>query len=322
MSENHSDSEKQIASEVQEDNAKVEEVVDESSPESVEKLTVKEAIEVSDESCVLEQFLRDEIQRERDSLFWTRSLGGGFAVFVFFYLWTFVYEPFKSVVLNPENLGRAVVYSLDENVPVMLEDLEASLTEKAPGLAEKSARDIRSLIPLIGEQGVEHVDVLVNTLSTLDSVTISLTDLYFDTYGDQLRDYIRKYGRENFVEKFADDIISAVVGELEEVFELQNRNANDDYVNLILGVASEIERLAEKDSFNMTLAERLQRRLIVAWTHYLADALGEGISRENLELLATEVDMGRARMEPTMLLQSIEKAPGSLANYSEAPSDN
>lgn len=319
MSENNSDSEKQSASEILEDGdgAKVEEVVAECSEESTEMLTISEAIEVSDESCVLEQFLRDEIQREKDSLFWTRSLGGGFAVFVFFYLWTFVYEPFKSVVLNPENLGRAVVYNLDENIPVMLGDLEASLTEKAPRLAEKSARDIRSLIPLIGEQGIEHVDVLVNTLSSLDSVTISLTDLYFDSYGDQIKEYVARYGKEKFVEKFADDIISSVIGELEEVLELHTPNANHDSVDLILSVANEIERLAAKDSFNMTLAERLQRRLIVAWTHYLADALGEGISRENLERLATEVDVGRARMDPKLLLETIERDPNSVANYIE-----
>jgi hypothetical protein len=224
---------------------------------------------------VLEKFLEDEFKKENRALVKTWLIGCGLALFLTLYMWNLVAIPFDKIVLNPENLSAYVVGQIDHQIPKRLATLEEQLVSMAPELAERSSGNIRMLLPHISEYGVQHVDVLVNTIQSLDRVTASATEEFFAEYSDQIRAYVSKYGRENFVERFTDQILDSVFTQAEIELGL-SEDLDITSVQFLNHVGDELYRLSKKNSFNMSPSERMQRRLITSWASFISEAAETG----------------------------------------------
>jgi hypothetical protein len=224
---------------------------------------------------VLEKFLEDEVKREKKLIFKTWLVGCGLALFLTLYMWNLIAIPFDKIVLNPENLAAYVVGQVDHQIPKALANLEDQMVNLAPELAEKSSGNIRSLLPRIRENGIQHVDTLVNTIQSLDRFTASATEDFFAEHSDKIREYVKKYGREDFVEKFTDEMLETVFTQVESELGL-NEALDETSVRFLDQVGDELYTLSTKNSFNMAPSERLQRRLIASWATFISEAARTG----------------------------------------------
>jgi hypothetical protein len=220
---------------------------------------------------LLENFLKQEILREEKLLKKTWWIGSGLALLLTFNMWRFIAVPFNRIVLNPDNLSAYVIAQVDRRIPGIINNLETDLVGRAPELASQSADNIKVLVPLISEYGIQHVDHLVNIIQSLDRVTASVTRDFFAEHEDDLRSYVARYGREGFVEHFTDEMLNSLIARVEN--ELGLDTALDVHsIGMLENIGQQLNYLSTKTTFNMTPAERLQRRLITSWTGFIIDA--------------------------------------------------
>lgn len=233
----------------------------------------------------LKTLLRAETQRNENRARKTWAIGLVVLVLMMLYLGWIGYR-FKNEVLNPYHLGFTLAQKISANMPTVLKRTEAQLSQQAPYFAGRTHRQIVSMIPTIGRAGRAQIDRLASFLPQMDQITKEAVQKFYAVSQDEIRTFYAAHHSAEDKQKF----IAAMVDRFAEISaENMERDIQLTYrgkvfkgprqlsILFLRKMNERFKHLAAMPASTMTPKERIERRLVVAWTRALGKYLGANI---------------------------------------------
>lgn len=233
--------------------------------------------ETKTDTMELRNFLKQQITANKKSTKVTWLVGIVLALIVVCYMSGLLY--LVRGILVPATAARMIAQSIEGNIPAMMSDLETSIKGQAAPLADTCSKKAMAYLPKLREEAEYQIDLTYQQwLPLLREEIRSTVHAYVVEHKDELKEIYATQKEPGFAKAFVDDMADKLVSDLNSRLCAEQSGHDLNYVrkaslNYLMDINVQLSNLIKMKASEMTRSERLQRRMIVSWTHVVDELL-------------------------------------------------
>lgn len=218
----------------------------------------------------LSAFLRDETERNRKRAQRWRFFG---IPVVIIYALVMLYYGYRlnNETLDPYHLSAVVATKINDDAPRIINEVEKDLIDQAPVVMAQLNLEVFAMLPYLERVAEKQIDVFIDLIPELDSYSYMVLDKFYDKHGNDLGEFLKAHENEEEIAHLIDEVYIGMINQIDRKFEVTYggqsvRGARELSLVHLNQLNTYFTKLANVHPFRMTPSERLQRRLIVAWS--------------------------------------------------------
>ena len=177
----------------------------------------------------------------------------------------------RNVIFDTQGIATIVANEIDVNLPSQLAVIESSLIQTAPENSKKLVSNIKAIAPEINVKAKESINHVIAMMPTLREDLSGAIEAYFVENKEDMKSFVEGHSEQEFASYFMDDLLATLSLRFEE--ELKSEGGFDAIKSMSLkrltSLNNHLNSLANKNRFDLTQDEQLQRRAIVSWVKLL-----------------------------------------------------
>jgi hypothetical protein len=223
------------------------------------------------------EFLKQEAASERRGAKITWIVGLIIVAIAWAYMHTILVA--TQTALEPMTAARMIGMHVEAGLPSALDGTEEALKQQSAPLANALSDKIMETIPLLREEGEKQIDMTYKSrLPCLREEIRGVVKCYVDEHEKEFALVYQTQKEAGFAEVFIDTVTAEAVRSLNEHLKREHGERDLKYAHSVSlqaleDINSELVRLLNLNTDQMSRNDRLQRRLIVTWMHVLDEIL-------------------------------------------------
>jgi hypothetical protein len=225
----------------------------------------------------MRDFIRAETEKLRRSARLTWAIGLVVTVLVGCYMSGLVI--LVKGMLEPMTAARMLAMSVEDALPSILQETERSLRDQAVPLANSVSQSVFAYMPRLRLEAQKQIDLTYQEFLPLlrEEIRTNLQE-YMKEHGQEISDFYGEHKAEEFPPAFVDAIVEDLVADLSRRLSQDSGGKGLEYIHgatveMMRDMNSELTRLLNLRTDQMSRSDRLQRRLIVAWVQALDEVM-------------------------------------------------
>ena len=229
----------------------------------------------SSQSSSSDQFLSDQFPAEQveknKALTEKVWKWGGLGLLVLAIYLSAMVSSIKNVLFDTEGIATIVASEIDTSLPNHFATFETGLIESAPENTKSLVSNITKLLPELSSVAKEKINSVVDIMPVFKEELNETIKVYFAENQEDMKSFVETHSEEEFANYFMDDLLATVSLSIDEKLKSEGGLESVKSLSLdrLIKLNSHLGYLAEKNRFELTEQEQLQRRAIVSWTKLL-----------------------------------------------------
>ncbi len=198
---------------------------------------------------------------------------GGLALLVLSIYLSAMVSSVENVFFDTEGIATVVANEIDISLPGHLAAFESDLISTAPENTKSMVSNIAKILPELNSVAKEKINSVVDIMPVFKTELNDAIKAYFAENQEEMKSFVETHSEQEFANYFMDDLLATVSLSIDD--KLKSEGGMETVKSLSLSrlvkLNSHLGYLAEKNRYELTEKEKLQRRTIVSWAKLLGN---------------------------------------------------